>query len=54
MKLSYLVLVAVSAAVLSSCKKGEDPQPQQVPVENPNNGGDTGGQPDYCPACGMG
>lgn len=53
MKLSYLVLVAVSAAVLSSCKKGEDPKPQQAPVENSNNNQNTG-EPDYCPACGMG
>jgi hypothetical protein len=53
MKLPLLVLIAVSAAVISSCKKGDDPKPQQTPTEN-NNTQHNPEQPGYCPACGMG
>jgi hypothetical protein len=56
MKLSTILIAAVSAAVLTSCnKKCDDPQPAQPEQQSngaPNN--PNGHNPDYCPACGLG
>jgi hypothetical protein len=58
MKLSTVLIAAVSAAVLASCnKKCDDPKPvkpEQQSNETPGNNPNNLPNPDYCPACGLG
>jgi len=58
MKLSTLVLSAMSIAILSSCqdkaKNEVKPQKEQISQQGGQNGNEQPGDDNNCPACGMG